>query len=80
LSFLAYDGVEHALALMALLPVWGEVDHADAVLTGFGELKSEPFAGVLKKIMRNLEQDARAVPSAFFTAACATMIQVNENS
>ena len=29
---------------------------------------------------RRAEQDARAVPSAFFTAARATMVQVHENS
>jgi hypothetical protein len=76
LAFPAHDVFKAAFTLMPLLPVAGQEDHADAVLSRPWQLQANPVTGVLQKRVWDLQQDTSPITGIVLTTAGTTMVQI----
>ena len=77
--FFAHDAFDNALALQALLAFHRQENHAHAVFARRRQREAEARAFAREKLVRNLDQDARAVARFRIAAAGAAVRQVDEN-
>src|SRR5262249_12512016 len=71
--------IEDLLAVLAIVAIGGQKDHADAVFTVGWQLKAEPVAFLFQKPVRHLEEDTGAVARILLATAGAAMLQVQEH-
>ena len=78
MTLLAHDALEDALAMMPVGLVLRHVNHRHAVTAGRRQRETEFLRDLAEELVRELEQDARAVAGVGFAAACAAMVEVDE--
>src|SRR5262249_20790968 len=79
LALLADHLLDDALALVALVHLGREEDHADRVLAGRRQLDAQRLRLATEEVVRDLEEDARAVAGERIAATRAAMREVLED-
>ena len=77
--FLARDALQNAFALQPLLLLHRQKDHAHAVLARLRQREAQPGALAREKLVRNLNQHARAIAGFRIAAASAAVRQIDQN-
>ena len=78
-AFLARDPLDNAFAEQALLRFHRQEYHADAVLARLRQREAQARAFAREKLVRNLDQDARAVAGLRIASASAAMREIDQN-
>ena len=78
-AFLARGFFQYAFAEDSVLPIHGKKNHSHAIFAGRGKRESQARALALEKLVRDLNQDARAIARLRIAAARAAMRQVDED-